>query len=214
MSRTETSAGERQWLDVSRIVFFNDAVFAIAMTVLVFGFRVPEGLTGDAEDELVSILRDQADDVVGYFVSFAVLAYYWVAHHRLFDHVRRADRWVLYLNLLFLAFIALVPFPAELLQHYGDTLAATVVWAGTIAAAGFWFTTLQVHAARGHRLIDAGSEGYVRHAVLRSACVAVVFAASIPVAFASVVAAKLVWLLIPLCHVALRLRLGSIHDTR
>ena len=194
-------------------MFFNDAVFAIAMTVLVFGFQVPEGLSGDTEDELVSILRDQADDVAGYFVSFGVLAYYWVAHHRLFDHVRRADRWVLYLNLLFLSFVAVLPFPAELLQHYGDTRAATVLWAGTIAAAGLSFTTLQVHAARGHRLIDPGAETYVRHAILRNGSVPVVVAASIPVAFASVEAAKLFWLLIPLCHVALRLRFGSIHDS-
>ena len=206
-------AEERRWLDVSRIVFFNDAVFAIAMTVLVFGFQVPEGLTGDTEDELVSILRDQADDVAGYFVSFAVLAYYWVAHHRLFDHVRRADRWVLYLNLAFLSFVALLPFPAELLQHYGDTRAATALFAANIALAGVTFTALQVHAARGHRLIDSGSEGYVRHAILRSGCVWVAFGASIPVAFASPGAAKLVWLLVPVGHLVLRVRLGSVHDT-
>ena len=208
-----SDAAEKRWLDVSRIVFFNDAVFAIAMTVLVFGFQVPEGLSGDTEDELVSILRDQADDVVGYFVSFGVLAYYWVAHHRLFDHVRRADHWVLYLNLLFLSFIALVPFPAELLQHYGDTRAATVFWAGVIAAAGFTFSALQVHAGRGHRLIDPGSEAYVRHALLRNGCVPLAFAVSIPVAFVNVDVAKLVWLVVPLCHVVLRLRFGSIHDT-
>lgn len=183
------------------------------MTVLVFGFQVPEGLSGDTEDELVSILREQADDLAGYFVSFAVLAYYWVAHHRLFDHVRRADHWVLYLNLVFLSFVALLPYPSELLQHYGDTRAATVFWAGTIAAAGLSFTALQVHAARGNRLIDPGAEPYVRHALLRNGSVPVAFAASIPVAFASVDAAKLVWLAIPLCHVALRLRFGSIHDT-
>lgn len=204
---------EKRWLDVTRIVFFNDAVFAIAMTVLVFGFQVPEGLSGDTEDALVSILRNQVDDLAGYFVSFAVLAYYWVAHHRLFDHVRRADRWVLYLNLVFLSFVVLLPYPSELLQHYGDTRAATVMWAGTIAAAGLSFTALQIHAARGHRLIDPAAEAYVRHAILRNASVPVAFVVSIPVAFASVDAAKLVWLVIPLSHVALRLRLGSIHDT-
>jgi uncharacterized membrane protein len=207
-----SEAEEKRWLDVSRIVFFNDAVFAISMTVLVFGFRVPEGLTGDTEDELASILRDQVPDLAGYFVSFAVLAYYWVAHHRLFDHVRRADRWVLYLNLAFLSFIALLPFPAELVQHYGDTVAATVLFSANIALAGLLFTALQLHAARGHRLIDPASEVSVRHGILRTECVWIVFAASIPVALASPAAGKLVWLLVPLGHVVLRLRFGSVHD--
>jgi uncharacterized membrane protein len=207
-----SEAEEKRWLDVSRIVNFNDGVFAIAMTVLVFGFQVPEGLTGDAEDKLVTILHDQADDIAGYFVAFGVLAYYWIAHHRLFDHVRRADHWLLYLNLTLLSLIALVPFPAELLQHYGDTRAATVFFSANIAAAGLALTVLQVHAARGHRLIDRGSERYVRHAIMRSATIWIGFAVSIPVAFASVTAAKLVWLLVPLGHFVLRLRFGSVHD--
>jgi uncharacterized membrane protein len=208
-----SEAADKRWLSVSRIVNFNDGVFAIAMTVLVFGFQVPEGLTGDAEDKLVTILRDQADDIAGYFVAFGVLAYYWIAHHRLFDHVRRADHWTLYLNLTFLSFVALVPFPAELLQHYGDTRAATIFFAATIAAAGLLLTALQLHAARGHRLIDSGSEPYVRHALLRSSCVWIGFAASIPVAFVSVFVAKCVWLAVPAGHLVLRARFGSVHDT-
>lgn len=204
---------ERRWLDVSRIVFFNDAIFAIAMTVLVFGFRVPEGLGGEAEPDLVKILRGQLDDFLGYFLSFAVLAFYWIAHHRLFDHVKRADRWLLYLNLIFLAFVALLPYPSELLQHYGDTRAATIFWSATIALAGASFTALVVHAARGHLVDPPFERAYRQHAVLRHASVPVFFAASIPVAFLSVAAAKFVWLLVPVSHFVFWRRYGSIHDT-
>jgi len=209
-----TTESERRWLDVSRIVFFNDAVFAIAMTVLVFGFRVPEGLGSDAGPELARVLRDQWDDFLGYFLSFSVLAFYWVAHHRLFDHVKRADRWVLYLNLVFLCFIALLPYPSELLQHYGDTKVATIFWAATIVLVGSSFTALVVHAARGHLVDPPFERAYRQHAVLRHASVPVVFAASIPVAFLNVAAAKFVWLLVPLSHVVFRRRYGSIHDAR
>jgi uncharacterized membrane protein len=208
------TADERRWLDVNRIVFFNDAIFAIAMTVLVFGFQVPEGLGNEAEPDLVRILRHQWDDFLGYFLSFAVLAFYWIAHHRLFDHVKRADRWVLYLNLVFLSFVALLPYPSELLQHYGDTKVATVFWAATIVLAGSAFTALVVHAVRGHLVDPPFEAAYRRHAVLRHGSVPIVFAASIPVAFLSVAAAKFVWLLLPLSHVVFRRRYGSIHDAR
>lgn len=193
-------------------MFFNDAIFAIAMTVLVFGFRIPEGLGSDAEPELVKILRRQLDDFLGYFLSFAVLAFYWVAHHRLFDHIKRADRWLLYLNLVFLSFVALLPYPSELLQHYGGTLAATVFWSATIVLAGSAFTVLVVHAVRGHLVDPPFEPAYRHHAVLRHGSVPVVFAASIPVAFLSVTAAKFVWLLVPLSHLVFRRRFGSIHD--
>ncbi|MGQ0802589.1 MAG: TMEM175 family protein [Actinomycetota bacterium] len=159
------------------------------------------------------MLRRQLDDFLGYFLSFAVLAFYWVAHHRLFDHVKRADRWLLYLNLIFLSFVALLPYPSELLQHYGDTKVATVFWAATIVLAGSAFTALVVHAVRGHLVDPPFERAYRQHAILRHAAVPVVFAASIPVAFLSVAAAKFVWLLLPVCHLVFRRRYGSIHDT-
>ncbi|MGH9050907.1 MAG: TMEM175 family protein [Acidimicrobiia bacterium] len=204
---------EKRWLDVSRIVFFNDAVFAIAMTVLVLNFRVPEGLSGDAEPKLARLLGDHWDDFLAYFVSFAVLSFYWVAHHRLFGRVQRADHRLLYLNLVFLAFIVLLPFPSELLQHYGDTEAAVTLWAAVIAVAGAAFTALAVHIGRAGLYEPAPPETHHRHTILRHATVPVVFAASIPVAIFNVTAAKLVWILVLVGFVVYRFHFGTIHDS-
>jgi len=204
---------EKRWLDVSRIVFFNDAIFAIAMTVLVLNFRVPEGLRGNAEPRLAKLLGNNWDDFLAYFLSFAVLAFYWVAHHRLFGRVQRADHRLLYLNLIFLAFIALLPFPSELLQHYGDTEAAVVLWAGVIAAAGAAFTALAIHIGRA-RLYETAPPGtHHRHTILRHGTVPIVFAASIPVAIFNVTAAKLLWILVLVSFVVYRVRFGTIHDS-
>ena len=208
--RTET---EKRWLDVSRMVFFNDAIFAIAMTVLVLNFRVPEGLTGDTELRLSTYLSDHWDDFLAYFLSFGVLAFYWVAHHRLFGRVQRADHFLLYLNLAFLSCIALLPFPSELIQHYGDTEAAVMLWSLVIIAAGGMFTALAVHVGRAGLYEPEPPEGHHRHTVLRNVTVPVVFALSIPVAIFNVTAAKLLWLLVPVCFAVYRWRFGSIHDS-
>jgi uncharacterized membrane protein len=203
---------EKRWLDVSRIVFFNDAIFAIAMTVLVLNFRVPEGLTGD-EPRIAKLLGDQWDDFLAYFLSFAVLAFYWLAHHRLFSRVQRADHTLIYLNLAFLSCIALLPFPSELLQHYGDTEAAVVLWALVIAAAGALFTAIAVHVGRAGLYESPPPDTHHRHIVLRHLTVPVVFALSIPVAIFNVTAAKLLWILILVCFVLYRVRFGSVRDT-
>ncbi|MGH8982273.1 MAG: TMEM175 family protein [Acidimicrobiia bacterium] len=213
MSDDRPDEVEKRWLDVSRIVFFNDAIFAIAMTVLVLNFRVPEGLTGDTEPELTRLLGDEGPDFLAYFLSFAVLAFYWVAHHRLFGRVQRADHRLIYLNLVFVAFIALLPFPSELLQHYGDTEAAVVLFAVVIAAAGAAFTVLAIHVGRAGLFEPAPADTHHRHTILRNLTVPVVFLASIPVAIVNVTAAKLFWILVIVCFAVYRLRFGSIHDS-
>lgn len=213
MSDDRPDEAEKRWLDVSRIVFFNDAIFAIAMTVLVLNFRVPEGLRGNTEPRLSRLLADHLDDFLAYFLSFAILAFYWVAHHRLFGRVQRADHRLLYLNLIFLAFIALLPFPSELLQHYGDTEAAVVLWAGVIAAAGAAFTVLAIHVGRAGLYETAPPGAHHRHTVLRHGTIPVVFAASIPVAIFDVTAAKLLWILVLVSFAVYRVRFGTIHDS-
>jgi uncharacterized membrane protein len=213
LSDDRPDEAEKRWLDVSRIVFFNDAIFAIAMTVLVLNFRVPEGLRGNTEPRLSRLLADHLDDFLAYFLSFAILAFYWVAHHRLFGRVQRADHRLLYLNLTFLAFIALLPFPSELLQHYGDTEAAVVLWAGVIAAAGAAFTVLAIHVGRAGLYETAPPGAHHRHTVLRHGTIPVVFAASIPVAIFDVTAAKLLWILVLVSFAVYRVRFGTIHDS-
>jgi uncharacterized membrane protein len=213
LSDDRPDEAEKRWLDVSRIVFFNDAIFAIAMTVLVLNFRVPEGLRGNTEPRLSRLLADHLDDFLAYFLSFAILAFYWVAHHRLFGRVQRADHRLLYLNLIFLAFIALLPFPSELLQHYGDTEAAVVLWAGVIAAAGAAFTVLAIHVGRAGLYETAPPGAHHRHTVLRHGTIPVVFAASIPVAIFDVTAAKLLWILVLVSFAVYRVRFGTIHDS-
>ena len=76
---------------LDRLIFFSDAVFAIAMTLLVLAIPRPGA----------NISRSLADDqgkFIAYFISFWVIALYWLAHHRLFRLVIRYDYGVLLLT--------------------------------------------------------------------------------------------------------------------
>lgn len=118
--------------DVDRVSAFSDGVFAIAITLLVLSIDVPNvpgNRLGDALEDLIPF-------VFTYLLSFFVVGVYWLAHHRMFRSVRRVDRRLLWLNLLLLSFIALLPFPTEVLGRYGDTTLGTVVYAASIAAVG------------------------------------------------------------------------------
>src|SRR5204863_6849650 len=85
--RVSDAASEERGLDLDRVVFFSDAVFAIAMTVLVLSIHVPTVRNG----EVGRALRDQLPAIYSYFLSFAVIALYWLVHHRMFHWIRRID---------------------------------------------------------------------------------------------------------------------------
>jgi uncharacterized membrane protein len=138
-----------------RIEAFSDGVFAIAITLLVLEIHVPE----DPENGLGQALLDQWPAYASYVVSFFIIGIIWVNHHAIFDHLRRADRPLLFLNLLLLLFVALLPWPTNLLATYmehggADERVAAVVYSGTMTAMGLAFGSLWSYVSRHGTLLD------------------------------------------------------------
>ena len=101
-------------LEFDRFVFFSDAVFAIAMTLLVVGIGVPSV----AENGLPHALRDKQPEIISFFVSFIVIGNYWLAHHRFIAHLAAISTRFMTINLVYLAAIAFTPFPTALAGKY------------------------------------------------------------------------------------------------
>jgi len=193
----------------ARIATFADAVFAIAATLLVLDLKVPPGTR---PSQLTKVLGDMEGEFFAYALSFAVIAAFWLAHHRMFSHVQRVDSTFLILNLVLLGFVALIPFPTDLMGTYANERTAVILYAGTVGVASIASTGVFVYASAGHRLFDpATSDTYIRHAWLRGASMAAVFLGSIPIALISVDAAKLFWIAIFVGRVVLKRRYGSIN---
>jgi uncharacterized membrane protein len=79
---------EEHEVEFSRIVAFSDGVFAIAITLLVLGFEVSPGTSGQ---NLSSALWDQREQLLSYAISFAVIGRFWIVHHRFFGEVTAFD---------------------------------------------------------------------------------------------------------------------------
>jgi uncharacterized membrane protein len=178
-------------VEFNRIVTFSDGVFAIAITLLVLGLTVPPGV-----DDLTRTLLNNHDDLIAYGISFAVLAKYWLAHHRFFSALERFDDRLMGLNLLYLAFIALVPFTSQVLGDYSTQTVSVVLYAiNMILASGSFYAQL-VYAYR-HDLVRPEARAFERrYAGPANLLVVGVFLVSIPIAFASPLAATLLWLVI------------------
>jgi uncharacterized membrane protein len=92
--------------DLDRVVFFSDAVFAIAMTLLALTLSLPAGTTNA---DVASALHKSIPSMLTYALSFGVIAIYWLAHHRMFRYIRRLDATLLVLNLASLGAIRRQP---------------------------------------------------------------------------------------------------------
>ena len=129
-------------MEYDRILFFSDAVFAIAITLLVIDLpgqiERASGSTGQSGAlQAGTELRNAGSGIEGFAISFAVIGVFWMAHHSFYQHVKAIDRPLMILNLLFLGTIAFLPYPTELLSSVSNNQRPAVIfYAVCVGSAG------------------------------------------------------------------------------
>ena len=124
-------------LQFERIVFFSDAVFAIAITLLIIEIKVPHIDHAAPDREYWLALVKLIPNFFGYFFSFFVIGAYWVGHHRIYGHIVRWDYGLIWRNVLFLMAIAFMPFStAFFTESFPPRFVPLTLYAVTFAAAG------------------------------------------------------------------------------
>jgi TMEM175 potassium channel family protein len=186
-------------LGLERIVFFSDAVMAIAITLLALDIHVPELGAAVGSQQLAAALKALAPRFMTFFISFVVIGLYWLSHHRYFGYIQRYDTRLMLFNLLFLFFIICMPFLAGLLGQYVAVPVALVAYTLAIAALGVSMALIWWYASHDHRLIapdvDAAT---IRVINLRLFVAPVMFLLAVPFAYVSSTAVIFIWWLSPL----------------
>jgi uncharacterized membrane protein len=166
-------------MDSSRVVGFTDGLFVVAATLLVVSIDIPNIPEHDVATQLPHVLDDIVPQLLSYFISFAVIVLFWFRHHALFGRVHTHDARFVALNMVFLAFIAVLPFPSELLGKYGEEKISVVIYAINVLVLSSLLISLYLYSER-KGLVDADVEGGIYR--VRALSVLLVFGASIPVA--------------------------------
>jgi uncharacterized membrane protein len=94
---------------LERLMFFSDAVFAIAITLLVIEIKIPHLHNGDLGDAWAS-LRALIPNFMGYVLSFVVIGRFWMAHHAVMQVPERHVNALMWPNLILLMVVAFMPF--------------------------------------------------------------------------------------------------------
>jgi|ERR1022692_1533677 uncharacterized membrane protein len=136
-------------MDTRRAEAFSDGVFAVAITVLVFGL-LPIGTGSHVTKALLSAWPQY----VAYVVSFLTIGIMWLNHHTLMAQMRRVNRPLLVLNLLLLMGVVAVPFPTALVADHlsgpaaAGGRAATVTYGIVMTAISVAFSVMWLYVGR------------------------------------------------------------------
>src|SRR4051794_11379312 len=122
MPRRSARDGPRYTRDqpeFDRAVAFVDATFAVALTLLVTTLDV--GDPGQAFASFSSLDDAVGAQIVGFVIAFAVIASYWLQHHRLFASFAAIDYTMVVVNLALIAAIVVLPFSTQAGRQSGIT---------------------------------------------------------------------------------------------
>jgi uncharacterized membrane protein len=173
--------------DSARIEALSDGVFAVAMTLLIIDIRVPQLPGHPTFSDLAIAVVALWPHFATYAVSFLIVGLYWVSHHLLFDLIRRSDRGLMWINLIFLLFVVVIPFSTALLGRYSDNRFAILVYGANLICVGLSLQMLWTYATTNHRLVDASLEAQtIRLGTVRLMAVPLIGALCMAVTFLSI----------------------------
>ena len=165
---------------LERLIFFTDAVVAIAITLLILplvdSVSEAENATATAEQ----FFRTEGSQVVAFLISFAVIARLWVAHHALFEHIASYNGLVILLSLAWAFTIVVLPLPTAMSAEFDSEALTLGFYVGTMLASSLTLTLLAV-TIRGDRTLEASANRIPPSAVQGSVITTVLFAVALVV---------------------------------
>jgi uncharacterized membrane protein len=180
---TETAARGESAYNRGRIIGLSDAVFAIAITLLVLDIvpHIAETVTGV---HLLHALLDMAPALAAYVLSFLAIGRLWDVHRTLFRYIPVADSRVVWTNLYVLLWVTLIPATAALLGSHLHEPPAVILYAiNLLLATGALWVLWRTASSSGY-LQREGLQTRVDPYIDRYAAASLVgYALAIPAAF-------------------------------
>jgi uncharacterized membrane protein len=112
----------KQDFQVERLAFFSDAVFAIAITLLVIEFKTPHMTENSTVDDILQQLFDLKYHFFALLLSFGLIANYWTQHHRIFKYIRNYNTQIIVANMFVLLPIIFFPFTTTFVAESFSTI--------------------------------------------------------------------------------------------
>jgi uncharacterized membrane protein len=187
----------------ARVIYFSDAVVAIAITLLALALPLPHSDGNTTNTQMLNLLGNLRDEYLAFIISFAAIGLHWASHRRITRYVIRINHRFTQLTLLWLLMMVLTPFAARLLASSGGFGVRFALYAliQVIATACLMLMSREVVRADLLRANAPASARHPDHVV--SITIIAAFSLSVPIAFFTIWAFAL-WAAVPLAIRAIR----------
>ena len=148
-------------LGKERLEALTDGIFATVMTVLVLSISVPVIATGSNNADVAGVLGGLGPNILGYVLSFLLLAVLWVSHHNIFHYMKGVNRPLLWLNTFFLLTIGFLPFSTAVMGRYHDLQLPVIIYGANIIATSICVLGILSYSSRTGLLAVSEREGSV-----------------------------------------------------
>jgi uncharacterized membrane protein len=142
--------------ETSRVEAFSDGVFAIALTLLILGIKVPDLSDFATNEKLYSSLKNLWPSYFAFILSFAAVLIMWINHHGFFKYLKKINSTFLYANGFLLLAVTFINFPTAVLAKYFDTQAfniASAFYCGSMVVISASFNLLWYSSAYKRKLV-------------------------------------------------------------
>lgn len=119
-------------MNKNRLENFSDGVFAIAVTLLILNVHIPVDLDKYTNKHLNAVLWSLLPHLLNFAFSFLVIGVFWVAHHRVFSFVRVLNNTLLWLNIVYLLFVAIIPLTSSLISENPFLLSSVLFYTSNL----------------------------------------------------------------------------------
>jgi uncharacterized membrane protein len=187
-----------------RVVFFSDAVVAIAITLLALALPLPVTTNGTTNHQLLDALWADRDGYLAFLISFAVIGNHWAIHRRMFRYVNRLDGTLVRLDMIWLLMMIITPFATRILTGNGGFGVRFTIYT-LVQVIASTCLLLMGREIRDKDLMRTDAPESARHpGNSHTLTLVVVFLISIPVAFVAGQWAFVLWVAIPVLGRVLR----------
>jgi uncharacterized membrane protein len=142
--------------ETSRVEAFSDGVFAIALTLLILGIKVPDLSNIASNEKLYRSLINLWPSYFAFILSFAAVLIMWINHHGFFKYLKKINTAFLFANGFLLLMVTFINFPTAVLARYFDTQAfniASAFYCGSMVLISVAFNLLWFSSAYKRKLV-------------------------------------------------------------
>lgn len=185
-------------IPTNRLETLTDGLFAIAMTIMVVTIQIPIGPIHTA-DLFVQTTSEIIPKFAVYFLSFLLLAVFWVDHH-MFYLVKKINFTLLWINIFWLMFIALLPLSTSIIAQFPQHQLARLIFDFNLLFIGLFFYLIWRYSVA-NELISKKVEPYYHYIKKSLLIMPIVISGAIITSFISPRWSMVVLFLIPVLFV-------------